>query len=100
MQKHIAHGEGYRYIPLEDPKDYFSTFDFDLAVFLICKEYELETIDTREDKRLVFIFKKDSRDILDIVDEYWSNKTTVSPLDFVNVRKNLKSRIYGMRKPY
>jgi hypothetical protein len=100
MQKHIAHDEGYKYLPLEDPKDYFFTFSFDLSVFLICKEYELETIDNHEDKRLVFIFKKDDRDILDTVEEYWSNKTTVNPLEFVNVRKNLKSRIYGMRKSY
>jgi tRNA threonylcarbamoyladenosine biosynthesis protein TsaE len=74
MQKHIAHDEGYKYLPLEDPKDYFFTFSFDLSVFLICKEYELETIDNHEDKRLVFIFKKDDRDILDTVEEYWSNK--------------------------
>jgi len=100
MKKHIANEEGYEYLPIEDTENYLCTFDFDLAVFLICKEYELETIDTKAGKRLVFVFKKDDRMIMDTIDEYWSNKTTVNPLDFVNVRKNLKSRIYGMNKNY
>jgi hypothetical protein len=35
-----------------------------------------------------------------VVDGYWSNRVSVNPLEFSNARKNLKSRIFGMRKNY
>ena len=95
MQQHTAHNEGYRYLPL-DEKD-LSTSDFDLSVTLICKGYNLETIDAQPNGKLVFIFKNIAG-ISDIVEGYWSNRITVSPLDFANARKNLKSRIFGMQK--
>lgn len=78
---------------------YFETTDFDLSVALICKSYVLESIETGKDGKLVFLFEK-KENVTVAVDEYWSNKMLVSPLEFANVRKNLKSRIYGLKKNY
>lgn len=98
MQKHTAENEGYKYVSYDDGKNYQSS-DFDCAVTLVCKGYPLLTIDTEDTGKLVFVFKDDDN-IKSIVDGYWSNKITVNPLEFASVRKNLKSRIYGMTKRY
>lgn len=87
----------YQRIPLDDWKNYFYTTDFDLSVTLICKGHPLVTIDAEPSGKLIFVFKSSSQ-LGSIVDGYWSNKITVSPLDFANARKNLKSRIFGTRK--
>ena len=99
MQKNINANEDYQYIPLDDWKNYFYTSDFDLAVTLVCKNYTLATIDTEPSNKMVFVFKN-KIGLSDVVDGYWSNRITVNPLEFANQRKNLKSRIFGMRKNY
>lgn len=99
MKKHFAHEEGYKYIPVEDYKNHFYTYDFDFAVTLICKDCDLVTIDTEQGGRLAFIFE-DTPQIKEIFDGFWANKISVDPLEFTNIRKNLKSRIYGMKKGY
>ena len=99
MKKHIAENEGYQYIPLDDWTNYFYTSDFDLSVTLICKGYNLATIDAEPNNKMVFVFKNNAS-IGEVVDGYWSNRVLVNPLEFANARKNLKSRIFGMRKNY
>ena len=99
MKKHIAENEGYQYIPLDDWTNYFYTSDFDLSVTLICKGYNLATIDAEPNNKMVFVFKNNAS-IGEVVDGYWSNRVLVNPLEFANARKNLKPRIFGMRKNY
>jgi hypothetical protein len=97
MRKKID--DDFKYIPIEDVGSYFHTYDFDFAVTLICKECNLVTIDTEQGGRLAFIFQ-DTPQIKEIFDGFWANKISVDPLEFTNIRKNLKSRIYGMKKGY
>ena len=99
MKEHIAQDENYQYIPISDNEKHFYTHDFEFAVTLLCKGYELVTIDSEQEERMTFIFE-DDENILKIFDDFWANKITVNPLEFTNVRKNLKSRIYGMKKGY
>jgi hypothetical protein len=99
MQKNINANEDYEVIPLDDWKNYFYSTDFDLAVTLLCKNYTLATIDAEHGGKMVFVFKSGSG-LGDVVDGYWSNRVSVNPLEFSNARKNLKSRIFGMRKNY
>ena len=99
MNKNITQEQDYQYIPLDDWSNYFYTSDFDLSVTLICKSYNLVTIDAEPSGKFVFVFKNESG-IKDVVDGYWSNRITVSPLDFANARKNLKSRMFGAKKHY
>lgn len=95
MQKNT--NEDYQYIPLNDWKNYFYTTDFDLSVTLLCKGHNLTTIDSKPSGKVMFIFKT-SATLVKMVDKYWSNMITVNPLEFANYRKNLKSRIFGIRK--
>ncbi|MCE9585091.1 DUF5659 domain-containing protein [Candidatus Nomurabacteria bacterium] len=95
----VKDSSDYQYIPLDDWKNYFYSTDFDLSVTLICKGHPLVTIDAERGGKLLFVFNS-SPELGAVVDGYWSNKITVSPLDFANARKNLKSRIFGMRKNY
>jgi len=99
MNKNIDTSENYQCIPLDNWANYFYTSDFDLSVTLICKGYILETIDAELNGKLIFVFKNNTG-IGKIIDGYWSNKITVNPLEFANSRKNLKTRIFGIKKHY
>lgn len=95
----MKNNNDFEYIPVSGVENYFYTHDFDFAVTLICKDCDLITIDSEPGGRMVFIFE-DTPEIKEIFDGYWANKITVDPLEFTNARKNLKSRIYGMKKNY
>lgn len=99
MNKDARVNNEYQYIPLDDWKNYFYTSDFDLSVTLICKGYDLATIDAEPNNKMIFVFKNNVG-IEGVVDGYWSNRVVVNPLEFANARKNLKSRIYGMKSSY
>lgn len=95
----MKNNKDFEYVLLNDPNRYFYTYDFDFAVTLLCKECNLVTIDSEPGGRLVFIFDEIPK-IKEIFDGFWANKISVDPLEFANIRKNLKSRIYGMKKGY
>ena len=97
MYKNTKVNEESQYVPLDDWTNYFYTSDFDLSVTLICKGHTLATIDAEPSGKLIFVFKKNTG-MGDVVDGYWTNKILVNPLEFANARKNLKSRIFGIRK--
>src|SRR5574343_594982 len=85
------------HVPLDDYKHYYYSNDIDVASTLICKGYELVDITPVSHNKATFVFKNHSA-ITDAVEGFWSNRIEVRPLEFANVRKNLKSRIFGMRK--
>lgn len=99
MNKHLAHDEGYEYIPTDDYENYYYTNDIDVASMLVCKGYNLKDVVAISHNKATFVFKNHPA-INDAVDGFWSNRIEVHPLEFSNARKNLKSRIYGMRKGY
>lgn len=87
------------HVPLDDYKNYYYSNDIDVASTLICKGYELTDITPISHNKATFVFKNHPA-ITDAVEGFWSNRIEVRPLEFANVRKNLKSRIFGMRKTY
>ncbi len=87
------------HVPLDDYKNYYYSNDIDVASTLICKGYELTDITPIGHNKATFVFKNHPT-ITDAVEGFWSNRIEVRPLEFANVRKNLKSRIFGMRKTY
>jgi uncharacterized protein YdaT len=89
----------FNHVPLDDYQNYYYTNDIDVASALICKGYTLEDIVPVSHIKATFVFKNHPA-IADAVDGFWSNRIEVRPLEFSNARKNLKSRIYGMRKTY
>lgn len=87
--------EDENFIILSD-KNYYSN-DIDIATTLICKGYELLDITHMGQGKYSFVFKNYPT-IHDAVAGFWDNRIEVKPLEFANIRKNLKSRIYGMGK--
>lgn len=86
-------------IPLDDWDNYYYTNDFDLSVTLLCKGFNLVSIDEERGGKKIFIFEM-TKGIGAVIDGFWSNDVTVRPLEYANARKNLKSRLYAMTKQY
>ncbi len=99
MRKYNTQNNEQPLIPLDDWDHYFYTNDFDLSVTLLCKGYNLVTIDAEPNGKKIFVFKNDEG-IGAVIDGYWTNGIDVKPLEFANARKNLKSRLYAMAKQY
>jgi hypothetical protein len=99
MKKHIAHDEGYKYIPLDDYENYFYNEDIEVASALLCRGYKLIDIVPHTRTKMTFVFKS-HQTITDAVDGFWSNRIDVRPLEFANHRKNLKTRIFSLQKCY
>lgn len=87
------------YTPLDDYEGHYYTNDIDVASMLICKKYELIDVSPVDQNKATFIFRNHPS-IPDTIDGFWGNRIEVHPLEFANTRKNLKSRIFGMRKDY
>ncbi len=93
MKKETAH------VRLDDTENFYYTNDIDVASTLVCKGYTLADVVPISHNKATFVFKNHSA-IAEAVDGFWSNRIEVHPLEFANTRKNLKSRIFGMRKDY
>jgi hypothetical protein len=82
MKKHTGHLDGYAYVPVDinDPSQYFNTNDFPLAVTLMCKGFELITLD-RDDtsKKYEFLFEQ-SGGITNVIDDYWVHRVSETRL--------------------
>jgi hypothetical protein len=89
----------FGHVPLDDYENYYYSNDIDVASVLICKGYELQDVVPISHNKATFVFKNNEV-ITDAVEGFWSNRIEVHPLEFANHRKNLKSRIFGMRKDY
>jgi len=85
------------YVRLDDDDKYYYCSDIDVATTLVSKKYNLFTIDKITEIKVVFIFER-TQDIEKVVEAFWGNKIEVYPLEFATNRKNLKNRIYGMKK--
>jgi hypothetical protein len=99
MKKRNQNDEQNHHIPLDDYQTYYYSSDIDVASVLVCKGYALVGVMPVNDIKATFVFKNHPA-IPDAVDGFWSNRIEVHPLEFANARKNLKSRVYAMRKDY
>lgn len=99
MNKNTKSNDDYKYIDLYDYKNYTYISDIDVASTCICKGHELVSIEKFNEIKATFIFKN-QLEISKIIEDFWNNEAFVHPLEFANARKNLKSRIYRMKKNY
>ncbi len=74
----------------------YQTHDLDLASTLICENCSLMKI-SLTGNRAMFHFEANAR-ISKIVSKFWDDTIKVPPLKYSNTRKNLKSRIYSMKR--
>lgn len=77
-------------------KDRFvATTDLALSAFLALS-YPLVSLNKQEGNKFEFIFEK-SPEVVSSIENFYQNKASVSPLDYFNSLKVLKSRIYVER---
>lgn len=68
--------------------------DLSLAVTAFTLGHSILRIDKLTHTKSQFIFKK-SIELEKLIEAYWNNSLKVSPLDFFNNLKTVKSRLYG-----
>jgi hypothetical protein len=73
--------------------DTYSTQDFYLSAFLMAKDQPVVDYD-RQRNITYFQFEK-TRELLTLVQEYFADRTTVSPIRYGSAIKNLKSLIHS-----
>lgn len=82
------------YIPLDDPQNFFYTYDLGASAALVCVGYELVALDKANPRKVQFIFARTSG-IEEAVNEYFSDKLQVRARSLFDNVKMLKNRIYS-----
>ena len=71
----------------------FTTFDISLAAALISKGFHLLDLDKTNPRKVQFLFK-DSNNLQQVIDDYWSDSLQVNARTYFDDVKLLKNRIY------
>jgi hypothetical protein len=79
---------------LEDGSVVFTTYDLGVSTALLCAGFELLSVDKKNAKKALFIFKRKDG-IEDIVDFYFSNVLNVKARSFFDNLKALKNKLYS-----
>lgn len=77
-----------------DKDKVFSTDNFQLASFLLCKGFSLKSADTSDQKRVKFLFIETDELIQSNI-EFSQFKGLVEPHQFFSAQKDLKNIIYS-----
>ena len=81
--------------PLDDPSFVWTSYDLHCCAALLCKGFELLTMDKGADgRKSLFVFKREA-DIDAVVDDYWSDRLEVKARTFADTIKALKNRLYS-----
>lgn len=82
-------------IPLDDSSVVFTTYDLGVSTALLCADFELLSIDRKDNPRkALFIFKRAS-DIEDTANQYFSDKLRVKARSYFDHLKALKNKLYS-----
>ena len=87
-------GKEDKYIPLDDNKNYFYTFDLGCSAALISMGFELISLDKQNPRKVLFIFSR-KKNIDEVVNDYFSGRLKVSGRVLFDNIKMLKNRIYS-----
>lgn len=74
----------------------FKTSDFQLSCCLVSIGFKLDCLDRSNPKRIEFCFEQ-TDSLNQVVQSFWKNELTLSPIDLFNAQKFLKSQIYSSR---
>jgi hypothetical protein len=79
---------------LNNPKDYFTTFDLGCSAALISAGFELISLDKENPRKVLFIFKT-KVGIEKAINDYFSDRLKVNARTLFNDIKLVKNRIYS-----
>lgn len=86
--------EEYTYLPLDDTKNYYYSYDIGLVAYLLCQNYELVGLDKVVSNKVLFILKRG--DGIDAeIKKYWGFKSSVDAQSYFNQIKRLKNQIFS-----
>lgn len=84
----------FEYIPLGNSKEYMESADLGLATALVCRGYNLITLDKQDPRKVSFVFKR-KVGIEEDTDDYWSDRLEIKARNYFENLRNLKNRIYS-----
>jgi hypothetical protein len=77
---------------MENEKVFYQTSDINLAATLVTIGFTIETINPMNPNRVMLYFD-DTEELRKAVENYWNDKLTVVPREFINNRRDLMSRV-------
>lgn len=84
-----------QYIPTyEDPDTCWATFDLGCSAALVCKKFQLVSLNKENPKKVQFIFLKEVG-IEKTINDYWANTLEVRAREFFDAVKMIKNRLYS-----
>lgn len=86
--------EDIELIPLDDPDNFFYTFDLGLSAALVSIGFSLISLDRANLRKAQFIFRR-GEGMDGIVDAYWENRLEVKARTYFDTLKMLKNRLYS-----
>jgi hypothetical protein len=94
MQEFNKAKDNIQIVYTRNSKEYFESTDLGLATALICRCYDLITLDRQDPRKVLFIFKREIG-IEQDTDNYWDNRLEVKARSFFDNLRTLKNRIYS-----
>jgi len=84
----------WKYIPVDDPSQVFSTYDLGVSAALLTAGFELLSVKKDNPHKSLFLFRrKDGID--ETVDLYWSDRLEIKARSFFDAIKALKNKLYS-----
>ncbi len=79
---------------MDDTKNYFHSHDIGLVAYLLCRNFELVSLDKVMKNKVLFILKRTNR--IDIeIKKYWDFNSLVDAQTYFNQLKRLKNQIFS-----
>ncbi len=86
--------EDTEFIPIENSSLVMKTFDLGASAALLCKGFELLSLDKCNPHKVNFVFSRKAG-IDEIIESYWSDRLEVKARSFFDAIKALKNRLYS-----
>ncbi|HBM45641.1 MAG: hypothetical protein UT05_C0004G0057 [Parcubacteria group bacterium GW2011_GWF2_38_76] len=94
MQNTKKEKNNFEYTSLENSKEYFQTQDLGLSSSLVSRGFELVALDKQDQRKVLFIFKREVGIEQDI-DDHWNGRLEIKSLVYFDALRMLKNRIHS-----
>jgi len=96
MTKNIrgSGNEEFEVAPLNNPANFFYTFDLGCSAALVCAGFSLVSLDRENLRKVQFIFRR-ADGIDEVADKYWTDRLEVKARAYFDTVKMLKNRLYS-----